>query len=154
VSQGSEGAGRPAERVSGRLARGFADMPLALKGLTSFFLVFGAGSLLLPLVPGVEQRVAGRALGQAEFFASGHGAFALVMGAWLVTAAAGMLAREGRARWAAVLAWALFVPAEAALADSPRVATQAALAVAWALGVGAYLFRSRGARAFFRSAGP
>ncbi|HKJ23703.1 MAG TPA: hypothetical protein VKB65_02695 [Myxococcota bacterium] len=139
--------------MSVRLARAFDDMPLALKGLTSFFVVFGAGSLLLPLVPGVEQRVAGRALDPAEFFASGHGVFALVMGAWLVAAAAGLLARARWACWAAVLAWALFVPAEAVLAEAPRVATQAALAAAWALGVGAYLFRTRGARAFFRSTG-
>jgi hypothetical protein len=136
-----------------RWALAFSDMPLVLRGITSFFAVFGVGSLLLPLAPGVEQRVAGRTLARAEFFASGHGVFALVMGAWLTAAAAGLLARAGWARWATVAAWALLVPAEAMLAESPHVATQAAVAAAWALGVGAYLFRTRGARAFFGSAG-
>jgi len=138
--------------VIARLRAAFADMPLTLKGITSFFAVFGVGSLLLPLVPGIEQRVAGRTLGQAEFFASGHGPFALVMGTWLLVSAAGLLCRAGWSRWACVAAWALFVPAEAALAETPRVATQAALAMAWAAGVGAYLFGTRGARDFFRVA--
>jgi hypothetical protein len=124
-------------------------MPLVLQGITSFFAVFGAGSLLLPLVPGVEQRVAGRALSQAELFASGHGVFGLVMGAWLTVCALGLLARASWARWATAGAWALLVPAEAVLADAPRVGLQAALALAWAAGVAAYLFRTRGARAFF-----
>lgn len=135
--------------MSRRPALAFADMPLVLKGITSFFAVFGVGSLLLPLAPWMEQRVAGRALARTEFFASGHGVFALVMGAWLTATAFGLLARAGWARWATIAAWALFVPAEAWLAEPPHVAIQTVLAAAWALGAGAYLFRTRGARAFF-----
>lgn len=134
------------------LSDAFADMPLTLKGITSFFAVYGLGSVLLALAPGVEHTVAGQTLDQAGFFASGHGVFALVMGAWLSAAAFGLLGRAGWARWAAIAAWALFVPAEQALAESPRVALQAALACVWALGVGAYLFRTRGSVGFFSRA--
>ena len=79
------------------LRAAFADMPLTLKGITSFFAVFGGGSLLLALVPGLEHTVGGRTLDQTQLFASGHGAFAVVMGAWLALAAFGLLRR---AAWA------------------------------------------------------
>jgi len=136
------------------MTRAFADMPLLLKGITSFFLVFGVGSLLLPLAPGVEQRVAGRTLARAEFFAAGYGHFALVMGAWLTSAALGLLRRSAWGCWGVVLAWALFVPAEQSLAAAPRLGLQAILAVAWAAGAWAYLFRTRGAAAFFAGSAP
>jgi hypothetical protein len=134
------------------LADAFAAMPRVLMGLVSFFAVFGAGSVLLALAPGVEHRVAGATLGQAGFFASGHGVFALVFGAWLAASALGMLRRASWGRWGAVAAWAFFVPAEAALAEAPRVALQAGLAAVWAAAVAAYLFRAPGPAAYFRPA--
>ena len=134
------------------LSDAFSDMPLTLKGITSFFAVYGVGSVLLALAPGVEHTVAGRSFDQAAFFDSGHGVFALLMGGWLAAAAFGLLQRAGWARWATIAAWALFVPAEQALAESPRVAVQSGLACAWALGVGAYLFQTRGAVGFFSRA--
>jgi hypothetical protein len=121
-------------------------------GLVSFFAVFGVGSVLLALAPGVEHRVGGATLGQAEFFASGHGVFALGFGAWLAASALGMLRREAWGRWGAVAAWAFFVPAECMLAATPRVALQAGLAVAWAAAMAAYLFLAPGPAAYFRPA--
>ena len=142
----SEGA------ASRGFAAAFSDMPLVLKGITSFFVVYGLGSLILALAPGVGQRVAGVELSQAEFFAAGHGAFALVMGAWLTGSALGLLRRARWGCWGTILAYALFVPAEPFFAEPPRVAFQAILALVWAVGAWAYLFRSRGAVDFFAQA--
>jgi len=131
------------------VSRAFADMPLLLKGVTSFFLVFGLGSLLLPLAPGVEQRVASSTLSRAEFFAAGYGDFALLLGAWLTASAFGLLRRSVWGCWGVVLAGALFVPAEHTLAATPRLGFQSILAVAWAAAAWAYLFHTRAAAAFF-----
>jgi len=127
----------------------FADMPLLLKGITSFFLVFGLGSLLLPLAPGIEQHVAGSTLARADFFAAGYGRLAVGMGVWLTASAFGLLRRSVWGCWGVVLACALFVPAEHTLATAPRLGLQSTLAVAWAAAAWAYLFHTRGAAAFF-----
>ena len=135
------------------VARSFADMPLVLKGVTSFFLVFGLGSIVLALVPGIEHRVAGSALSAGELWRSGHGPFALAMGLWLVVAALGLLRR---ASWAGALVMAAYVPfviAEATLSGSPRLARQALLALAWAASAAVYLRGTRAAVTFF-SGGP
>ena len=130
-------------------AAAFAEMPLVLRGITSFFAVYGVGSLILALAPGVGHRVGGVELSQAEFFAAGHGAFALAMGAWLTGSALGLLRRARWGCWGTILAYALFVPAEPFLTESPRVAIQATLTLVWAAGTWAYLFRSRGALDYF-----
>ena len=137
--------------ASGGLPAAFSDMPLTLKGFTSFFVVFGAGSVLLALAPGVEHRVAGKTLTQAEFFAAGHGAFAVVLGAWLCATALGLLRRAAWGRWGMVAAWGVFVvPA----LGEPGVALSVAVGLAWAAGTGAYLFRARGPVAYFAAARP
>ena len=128
----------------GRLAaagESFADMPLLLKGITSFFLVFGAGSMLLSLAPGLEHRVGGETLTRAELWESGLGPLALLLGAWLVVSAAGLLRRAAFGRVGACLAWLPFVLL--------GPAGQAAPAALWAVGTGLYLFRTRGAARFF-----
>jgi hypothetical protein len=144
--------------VSGRaaaLAAAFADMPLVLKGVTSFFLLFGAGSLALPLVPGVEHRVAGASLGPDGLWRSGLGPAALVLGTWLVACAWGLLRRSSRAGLGVVLAYPLLAATELAAAPAgpgaASVGLQAALASAWAVAAFAYLFRAPGARRYFRS---
>jgi len=139
--------------VTGAPGRAFADMPLVLKGATSFFAVFGAGSLLVALAPGVEHRVAGESLDRAAFFASGHGVVALAMGAWLAGAAAGLLRRARWGCWAAVGAWLPLLAAEAFVAETPRFALHVALALVWGGAAAAYLFRTPEAVAFLRGAG-
>jgi len=130
----------------------FAAMPLVLKGITSFFVVYGVGSVALALIPGIEHRVAGQTFSQAEFFAAGHGGFALAMGGWLTASAFGLLRRATWGTLGTLLAYGLFVPAEYALAEEPRVGVQAGLAVLWAFGIAAYLFRARGAVAYLHPA--
>jgi hypothetical protein len=140
------------------LAAAFAEMPLVLKGVTSFFAVFGAGSLVLSLAPGIEHRVAGETLGPGGLWRSGLGPSALVLGLWLLACAWGLLQRSAWSCWGVVLAGALLVAAERAVAAagapgasaSPGPALQAALAAAWAIAAWVYLFRTRGARRFFR----
>jgi len=75
------------------------------------------------------------------------------MGAWLTATAWGLLRRAGWARGAVAAAWLPLLVAEALLADAPRPAFQAALAAAWAAGAAAYLFRTRGAVAYFTGSG-
>ena len=107
--------------MSGRasaLAAAFAEMPLVLKGVASFFAVFGAASLVLPLVPGVEHRVAGASLGAGELWRSGLGPQALALGAWLVGCAWGLLRRAAWAWVGVALAFPLLAAAELALAPA------------------------------------
>ncbi len=127
----------------------FAAMPLTLKGTTSFFVVFGVGSLVVAALPGLEHRVGGETLGQGELFASGYGAFAIGTGLTLGLAAAGLLRR---ARWAIPLTAAAYIPlalGDAWFAAEPRILWQSACALAWALGSGAYLLGTRGSQAYF-----
>ncbi len=145
---GSGSSERPGSGSSERPGDAFAAMPLVLKGVTSFFAVFGAGSLLLLLAPGTEPVVAGEPLSRAEFWSRGFGPAALVLGLWLSVTAFGLLRRAAWARWAAVLTYLWFVPIELAVREEPRVLWQLALATGWAGGIGAYLFRT-GAGGFF-----
>jgi hypothetical protein len=128
-------------------------MPLVLKGVTSFFAVFGAGSLVLALVPGVDHRVAGESLGPDGLWRSGLGPSALVLGAWLVACAWGLLRRAAWACIGVALACPLLAATELAFAPAgPSTASaglQAALAIGWAIGASAYLFRGPGARRYF-----
>ncbi len=134
-----------------RARAAFAEMPLVLKGLTSFFMAFGASSVLLCLAPGVEHRMPGVRLTRGELWESGLGAAALVLGLWLLACAVGLLRRSALAGWGVVLAYPLLAGVELA-ADGPAdPARQAPLAAAWALASWAYLFRTRGAREFLRT---
>ncbi|NNL67140.1 MAG: hypothetical protein HKP30_12915 [Myxococcales bacterium] len=141
-------------RPDGGLAAAFAEMPLTLKGVTSFFAVFGVGSVLLPLLPGIEHRVGGARLASAALWQSGFGVYALAMGLWLSLCAFGLLRRAGWACWGAIGACLPFLLAEPLLAETPRVALRAAIAVAWGAAAWAYLFRTRGATAYFRRPAP
>jgi len=140
-------------RATGLVAA-FAEMPLVLKGVTSFFAVFGAASLALSLAPGVEHRVAGENLGPGALWRSGLGPSALALGVWLLACAWGLLRRSIWACWGVVLAYGLLAATELACAPAgPAAASaslQAVLTAAWAIAAFAYLFRSRGARGYFR----
>jgi len=129
----------------------FAEMPLVLKGVTSFFGAFGAVSLLLCLAPGMEHRVAGARLTTGELWESGLGPAALVLGLWLLACALGLLRRAALAGWGVVLAYPVLAGVELGAGSPADPARQALLATAWALAAWAYLFRTRGARAFLRA---
>jgi len=131
-------------RAPSALARAFSEMPRPLMGITSFFAAFGLGSLLLPLVPGLEHRVAGRVLSQTELWRSGLGPFAVVLGAWLGLSALGLLRRARLGVWATILAYVPFVAAAWRSSGAGPAAVQGALALLWGAGVGAYLLRARG----------
>lgn len=141
-------------RADGELGAAFSEMPLTLKGVTSFFAVFGVGSLLLPLLPGIEHRVGGAGLSSAELWRSGFALYAVGMGAWLSLSAFGLLRRAGWACLAVIGACVPFVLAEPLFADAPRVALHGGIALAWAAAAWAYLFRTRGAAAYFRRPPP
>ena len=137
-------------RPDGDLAAAFAEMPLTLKGVTSYFAVFGVGSALLPLLPGLQHHVGDAQLGSAELWRSGFGVYAFGMGLWLSLCAFGLLRRAGWACWGAIGACLPFLLAELVLVEAPRVALRAAIAVAWGAAAWAYLFRTRGAAVYFR----
>jgi len=144
---GRLGAGVAAAR------RAFADMPIVLQGAVSWFAVFGAGSVVLPLLPRASHAVDGRAVPAEAFWSAGLGPAALVMGVWLLATAGGLLRRASWARFTAVAAWAVLAGATAAVDGPGAGLRQAGWAAAWALAAWLYLFRSRGAVAWFGGGG-
>lgn len=133
-------------------AAAFGAMPLTLKGVASFFAVFGLGSLLLAALPGLEHRMADRTFGPGEFWRSGHGVWAFALGAWLSLAALGLLRRTRWARVAVAGASLPLVVGDAWLSPTSPGPGTIACALAWAAGSALYLQRAPGARAYFSAA--
>jgi hypothetical protein len=132
----------------GAAREAFAAMPRTLLGAVSWFAVFGAGSVLLAVLPRAKHAVDGEALSAAAFWSAGLGPAALVVGLWLAATAWGLLRRAPWSRWTAVLAYAVLAAAQVAVDGGAGAPRQAGLAAAWALAAWLYLFRSRGAVAY------